>query len=72
MIDFYTWSTPNGRKVSIMLEETGLAYETHAVDITKDQQFDPDFLKISPNNRIPAIVDRDTGMTLFESGAILM
>ena len=72
MIDFYTWSTPNGRKVSIMLEETGLDYEAHAVDITKDQQFEPDFLKISPNNRIPAIVDRDTGTHLFESGAILM
>ena len=72
MIDFYTWATPNGRKVSIMLEETGLAYATHAVDITKDQQFDPDFLKISPNNRIPAIVDRHTSTTLFESGAILM
>ena len=72
MIDFYTWSTPNGRKVSIMLEETGLPYETHAVDITKDQQFEPDFLKISPNNKIPAIVDRDNGLHLFESGAILM
>ena len=72
MIDFYTWSTPNGRKVSIMLEETGLPYETHTVDITKDQQFDADFLKVSPNNKIPAIVDRDNGTTLFESGAILM
>lgn len=72
MIDFYTWSTPNGRKVSIMLEETGLAYEAHAIDITKDQQFEADFLKVSPNNRIPAIVDRETGLSLFESGAILM
>jgi GST-like protein len=72
MIDFYTWSTPNGRKVSIMLEETGLDYTAHAVDITKDEQFAPDFLKISPNNRIPAIIDRDNGMSLFESGAILM
>jgi len=71
MIDFYTWSTPNGRKVSIMLEETGLPYEVHAIDITKDEQFAPDFLKISPNNRIPAIVDRDNGLSLFESGAIL-
>ena len=72
MIDLYTWSTPNGRKVSIMLEECGLAYAAHAVDINKDEQFKPDFLKISPNNRIPAIVDRDTGVALFESGAILM
>ncbi len=72
MIDFYTWSTPNGRKVSIMLEECGLPYAAHPVDINKDEQFKPDFLKVSPNNRIPAIVDRDTGMPLFESGAILM
>lgn len=72
MIDFYTWSTPNGRKVSIMLEECGLPYAAHAVDINKDEQFKPDFLKISPNNRIPAIVDRDNGLALFESGAILM
>ena len=72
MIDLYPWSTPNGRKVSIMLEETGLPYKVHTIDITKNEQFNPDFLKISPNNRIPAIVDRDTNMTLFESGAILM
>ncbi len=72
MIDLYTWSTPNGRKVSIMLEEVGLPYTVHPIDITKGEQFDPSFLKISPNNRIPAIVDRDTGLSLFESGAILM
>lgn len=72
MIDLYTWSTPNGRKVSIMLEEVGLPYTVHAVDITKDEQFKPEFLKISPNNRIPAIVDRDNDLPLFESGAILM
>ena len=72
MIDLYTWSTPNGRKVSIMLEECGLPYAAHAVDISKDEQFKPDFLKIAPNNRIPAIVDRDNGLALFESGAILM
>ncbi|NOU07021.1 MAG: glutathione S-transferase [Hyphomicrobiaceae bacterium] len=72
MIDLYTWSTPNGRKVSIMLEECGLPYAAHAVDINKDEQFKPDFLKISPNNRIPAIVDSDTGIAIFESGAILM
>jgi len=72
MIDLYTWSTPNGRKVSIMLEEVGLPYTVHAIDISKDEQFQPAFLAISPNNRIPAIVDRDNGLPLFESGAILM
>jgi GSH-dependent disulfide-bond oxidoreductase len=72
MIDLYTWSTPNGRKVSIMLEETGLPYTAHPIDITKNEQFEPGFLKISPNNRIPAIIDRSNGQTLFESGAILM
>lgn len=75
MIDFYTWTTPNGRKVSIMLEETGLEYTTHPVDISNDEQFAPDFLKISPNNRIPAIVDQkgDGGpISVFESGAILI
>ncbi|MFM9845799.1 MAG: glutathione S-transferase family protein [Hyphomicrobiaceae bacterium] len=73
MIDLYTWSTPNGRKVSIMLEEVGLPYAVHPVDIGKDEQFKPEFLKISPNNRIPAIVDRSNGdLPLFESGAILM
>lgn len=72
MIDLYTWTTPNGRKVSIALEELGLPYASHAIDITKDEQFAPDFLKISPNNRIPAIIDRDNGVSLFESGAILI
>jgi GST-like protein len=72
MIDLYTWSTPNGRKASIMLEECGLDYEVHPIDITKDQQFAPEFLKISPNNKIPAIVDRDNGWSVFESGAILI
>ncbi len=72
MIDLYTWSTPNGRKVSIMLEETGLDYTVHAVDITKDRQFDPAFTAISPNNKIPAIVDHDGGLALMESGAILL
>ena len=70
MIKLYTWTTPNGRKISIALEELGLAYEVVPVDIGKDEQFDPDFLKISPNNKIPAIVDGD--QTLFESGAILL
>jgi GST-like protein len=73
MIDLYTWTTPNGRKVSIMLEECGLDYTTHSIDITGNKdQFEPDFLKISPNNKIPAIVDQDNGMTLMESGAILL
>jgi GST-like protein len=72
MIDLYTWSTPNGRKASIMLEECGLDYDVHPIDITKDQQLAPDFLKISPNNKIPAIVDRDNGWSVFESGAILI
>ena len=61
MIDLYTWTTPNGRKISIALEEFGLPYTVHPVDIGKDEQFKPEFLKISPNNRIPAIVDRDNG-----------
>ena len=72
VIDFYTWTTPNGRKVSIALEEFGLEYETHPVNIGADEQFHPDFLKISPNNKIPAIVDRDNGLSLMESGAILI
>jgi GST-like protein len=72
MIDLYSFTTPNGRKVSIMLEEVGLEYTAHTIDITKDEQFAPDFLKIAPNNRIPAIVDHDTGITMMESGAILM
>lgn len=74
-IDLYTWGTPNGRKVSIMLEEAGLDYAVHPIDITKDEQFAPDFLKISPNNKIPAIVDPDgpdgAPISMFESGAIL-
>jgi GST-like protein len=72
MIDLYTWSTPNGRKVSIMLEECGLPYEVHPINIGKDEQFAPAFLEISPNNKIPAIVDRDNGWSAFESGAILI
>lgn len=72
MIDLYTWGTPNGRKVSIMLEETGIPYESHAVNIGKDEQFAPAFLAISPNNKIPAIHDRETGVSMMESAAILM
>ncbi|MGD0640830.1 MAG: glutathione S-transferase N-terminal domain-containing protein [Roseiarcus sp.] len=74
MIDLYTWSTPNGRKISIMLEEVGLRYTVHSVNIGRDEQFDPKFLAISPNNKIPAIVDSDGPgglLSLFESGAIL-
>jgi GSH-dependent disulfide-bond oxidoreductase len=72
MIELYTWSTPNGRKVSIALEEMGLPYKLFPINIGKDEQFAPEFLAISPNNRIPAIIDRDTGVHLMESGAILM
>jgi GST-like protein len=72
MIDLYTWTTPNGRKVSILLEELGVPYTAHAVDIGKDEQFDPAFLAISPNNKIPAIIDRETGVELMESGAIMI
>ena len=72
MIDLYTWHTPNGRKVSIMLEEIEMPYEVYSINIAKDEQFQPHFLKVSPNNRIPAIVDRDNNYSLFESGAILL
>ncbi len=76
MIDVYTWPTPNGHKVHIMLEECGLPYRVHAVDIGAGEQFAAEFLKISPNNKIPAIVDGDgpdgEPMSLFESGAILI
>ena len=72
MIDFYTWTTPNGRKVSILLEELGVDYEVHSINITEGDQNSPAFLKISPNNKIPAIIDRDNGMSLMESGAILI
>ncbi|RUT30091.1 glutathione S-transferase [Arsenicitalea aurantiaca] len=72
MIDLYTWTTPNGRKVSILLEELGLPYRAHAIDITNGEQFAPDFLAVGPNNKIPAIVDHETGISLMESGAILV
>jgi GST-like protein len=76
MIDAYSWATPNGHKVHIMLEECGLAYKAHPINIGKGEQFAPEFLKISPNNRIPAIVDSDGSdgkpISLFESGAILI
>jgi len=76
MIDFYYWSTPNGQKVKLYLEETGLEHRIHKVDIGKGQQFEPAFMAISPNNRIPALVDQDPKdggkpISVFESGAIL-
>jgi GST-like protein len=75
-IELYTWNTPNGRKISVALEEMGLAYTVKPVNITKDEQFAPSFLKISPNNKIPAIVDHDgpgdAPISVFESGAILL
>jgi GST-like protein len=73
MIDLYTWATPNGRKVSILLEELGVPYSVHAVNLGKDEQLTPDYLRINPNNKIPAIVDARTTppATVFESGAIL-
>ena len=76
MIDVYTWPTPNGHKIHIMLEETGLKYRVHGVNIREGEQFKPAFLKVSPNNRIPAIVDPDgpggKPISVFESGAILL
>ena len=72
MIDLYTWATPNGRKVSIALEELGLEYTVYPINIAEGEQFSADFTAISPNQKIPAIVDQETGITLMESGAILM
>jgi GSH-dependent disulfide-bond oxidoreductase len=76
VIELYTWGTPNGRKASVMLEECDLAYRVHGVDLGKGEQHAPEFLAISPNNKIPAIVDPDgpdgKPMSLFESGAILV
>ena len=76
MIDLYTWGTPNGRKISIMLEELGLEYNVHEINIGKGEQHDPEFLKISPNNKIPGITDTDgpgaEPLNLFETGAILI
>jgi GST-like protein len=76
MIQLYTWGTPNGKKVSIMLEEIGLPYEVHAINIGQGDQYKPEYLKINPNNKIPSIIDPDgpdgKPFTLFESGAILM
>lgn len=72
MIDLYTFTTPNGRKASVMLEEVQLPYNTHVIDIRKGDQFTPEFVAINPNSKIPAMVDHDAKMTVFESGAILM
>ena len=76
MIELYSWATPNGHKIHIMLEEAGIPYRVHGVNIRTGEQFKPDFLKISPNNRIPALVDPDgpgnKPLSLFESGAILL
>jgi GST-like protein len=72
MIDLYTWTTPNGRKVSILLEELGVDYRVHPINIGQGDQKSAEFLAISPNNKIPAIVDQDNGLTLMESGAILV
>ena len=76
MIQLYTWGTPNGKKVSIMLEEVGLSYEVHPINLQKGDQFTPEYLAINPNNKIPSIIDPDgpggQPLTLFESGAILM
>ncbi|MBA3478866.1 MAG: glutathione S-transferase N-terminal domain-containing protein [Lautropia sp.] len=75
-IDLYTFNTPNGRKISVALEEMALPYTVHVVNITRDEQFKPAFLDISPNNKIPAIVDQDgpggAPLSVFESGAILL
>ena len=72
MVDLYTWTTPNGRKVSILLEELQIPYKVYSIDISKDEQFAATFLEIAPNNRIPAIVDQETGIQLMETGAIMM
>ena len=71
MIDLYTYATPNGHKASIMLEETGLPYAVHVVDIERGDQHAPKFRALSPNGKVPVIVDRATRRTVFESGAIL-
>ena len=72
MIDLYTWSTPNGRKISILLEELKADYKVISINIMKNEQFSESFLKISPNNKIPAIVDNENNISLMESGAIML
>ncbi|MEP3422854.1 MAG: glutathione S-transferase N-terminal domain-containing protein [Erythrobacter sp.] len=72
MIDLFTWATPNGRKISIALEEMSIPYSVHCVDIRNNEQFAESFLNISPNNKIPTIYDHDAGLSVFESAAILI
>ena len=72
MIDLYTWTTPNGRKVSILLEELNINYKVIPINITKNEQFSEEFINISPNNKIPAIFDHEQKISLMESGAILL
>lgn len=72
MIDLYTWTVPNGRKISIALEEMGLAYTAHGINLGKGEQKSPDYLKVNPNGKVPAIIDHDTGIRMMESGAILL
>jgi len=72
MINLYTWPTPNSRKVSILLEEIGIPYKVFPIDITNDEQFSTEFSKISPGNKIPAIVDDENNKSIFETGAIML
>ena len=72
MIDLYTWATPNGRKISILLEEINTPYSVHPVNIIENEQFSDKFSRIAPSNKIPAIIDRENGQSIFESGAIMM
>lgn len=72
MIDLYTWTVPNGRKISIALEEMGLPYEAHGINLGKGEQKSPEYLKVNPNGKVPAIIDRETGVRMMESGAILL
>jgi GST-like protein len=72
MIDLYTWTVPNGRKIAIALEELGIPYTAHAINLGKGEQKSPDYLKVNPNGKVPAIIDHDTGIRMMESGAILL
>tara|TARA_B100000700_G_scaffold244542_1_gene272729 strand:+ start:55 stop:678 length:624 start_codon:yes stop_codon:yes gene_type:complete len=72
MIDFYTWPTPNGRKISILLEEINTPYKVIPVDITNNEQFSKEYTAISPSNKIPAIVDKENNQSIFETGAIML
>ena len=72
MIDLYTWPTPNGRKISILLEELKVSYKVHPININENDQFNKNFSNISPNNKIPAIIDQENGKSFFESGAIML